>query len=132
MTDQRLNFLCLVDGESTSFPVGIESTKTIGDLKDEIKAKQSPDFDDIVANKLTLWRVSIPLLPKKDRKCISLIDVATKDELDEIDDLFEVFDEPLPKKTIHIIVQRPPQGNAHTRLLLFVTCCLHRRLLSMH
>ncbi|KAG0275215.1 hypothetical protein BGZ96_003876, partial [Linnemannia gamsii] len=89
MADQRLNFLCLVDGESTSFPVGIESTKTIGDLKDEIKAKQSPDFDDIVANKLTLWRVSIPLLPKKDRKCISLSDVATKDELDEIDDLFE-------------------------------------------
>ncbi|KAG0274862.1 hypothetical protein BGZ96_004062, partial [Linnemannia gamsii] len=110
MADQRLNFLCLVDGESTSFPVGIESTKTIGDLKDEIKTKKTPRFDDVAAHELTLWRVSIPLLPKKDRKDISLRDVAKKDELDETDDLSDVFPDKPPKMTIHIIVQRPPQG----------------------
>ncbi|KAG9065188.1 hypothetical protein KI688_002511 [Linnemannia hyalina] len=53
----HLTLFCLVDG---AFPVEIESTKTIGDLKKLIKAEQSPDFDDIVANNLTLWRVSIP------------------------------------------------------------------------
>ncbi|KAF9536525.1 hypothetical protein EC957_010545 [Mortierella hygrophila] len=107
MADQRLNFLCLVDGESTSFPVGIEST-TIGDLKDEIKAKTTPRFDDVAVAELTLWRVSIPLLPKKDRKDISLGDIPSKEELDETDDLSEVFPDKLPKKTIHVIVQRPP------------------------
>ncbi|KAG0197650.1 hypothetical protein BGX28_008858, partial [Mortierella sp. GBA30] len=45
----------------------------------------------------------------KDRKEISLADVASKEELDETDDLTDVFEEPLLKKTIHIIVQRPPQ-----------------------
>ncbi|KAG0271769.1 hypothetical protein BGZ96_005631, partial [Linnemannia gamsii] len=109
MTDNRLNFLCLVNGESTSFPVEIEPTKTIGDLKDAIKAKKTNDFSDVDADKLTLWRVSIPLVPKKDRKDISLGDIPSKEELDETDDLSDVFRDKPPKKTIHIIVQRPPQ-----------------------
>ncbi|KAF9899215.1 hypothetical protein EC991_009285 [Linnemannia zychae] len=108
MTDNRLNFLCLVDDESTSFPVEIEPTKTIGDLKDAIKAKKINDFSDVDADELTLWRVSIPLVAKKDRKDISLSDVPLKEELDETDDHSDVFPVKLPEKTIHIIVQRPP------------------------
>lgn len=77
-------------------------------------------------HKLTLWRVSIPLVPKNDRKDISLSDIPLREELGETDDLSDVLPDKLSKKAIHIIVQCPP---AHTRLLLFVTCCLHRRLL---
>ncbi|KAF9275585.1 hypothetical protein BGZ74_003968, partial [Mortierella antarctica] len=109
MTDNHMNFFCLVDGESTPFPVEIESTKTIGDLKDAIKAKKTNEFSDIDADMLTLWKVSIPVVPKKDRKEISLADVPSKEELDETDDVSDVFKETPPKKTIHIIVQRPPQ-----------------------
>ncbi|KAF9083433.1 hypothetical protein BGX29_003150, partial [Mortierella sp. GBA35] len=108
MTDNHLNFLWLVNGESTSFPVEIDPTKTIGDLKDAIKAKKAPRFDDVAADELILWRVSIPLVPKKDRKDLSLGDILSKEELDETDDPSDVFLDKPPKKTIHIIVQRPP------------------------
>lgn len=48
MTDNIL--FCLVDGDYDN----------VADLKDAIKTKQSPDFEDIVANKLTHSRFSIP------------------------------------------------------------------------
>ncbi|KAF9288732.1 hypothetical protein BGZ88_008069 [Linnemannia elongata] len=61
MIVNRLNLFCLVDGQSTfnAFPVEIESNKTIGDLKDLIKGQKTPRFDDVAANELTLWHVSI-------------------------------------------------------------------------
>lgn len=98
MTNNHLNFLCLVNGESTSFPVKIEPTKTIGDLKDTIKAKKTNNFSDVNADKLSLWCISIPLIPKKDHKDISLGDVSPKEELNETDDLSDVFLDKLPKK----------------------------------
>ncbi|KAF9301974.1 hypothetical protein BGZ74_006041 [Mortierella antarctica] len=62
MTDNILTLFCLVDGEATSnaFPVEIESTKTVGHLKDLIKAKKTNNFHAVDANELTLWRVSVP------------------------------------------------------------------------
>ncbi|KAF9090917.1 hypothetical protein BGX27_002117 [Mortierella sp. AM989] len=60
----------------------------------------------------SLWRVSVPVPPKKDRKEIWLADVSSKEELDETDDISDVFPEAPSKKTIHIIVQRPPQVHA--------------------
>ncbi|OAQ22287.1 hypothetical protein K457DRAFT_345756 [Linnemannia elongata AG-77] len=133
MHDNRLSLFCLVNGEATSnaFPVEIESTKTIGDLKELIKTKKTNDFQDVDADKLTLWRVSIP--DDDDNDLPVLLDsVPEKKKLKATTRLLKVFDTELPDDTIHIIVQRPPQGNAHTRLLLFVTCCWHRRLLPMH
>lgn len=32
---------------------------TVDELKKLIKTEQSPDFDDVIANKLTLWRATI-------------------------------------------------------------------------
>ncbi|KAF9900876.1 hypothetical protein EC991_006760 [Linnemannia zychae] len=78
MTDSLLTLFCLADDESTSFPVDIEPTKIIGDLKGRIKTKKTPRFDDIDANKLVLWRVSIPLAPEKDSNKISLSGVTLK------------------------------------------------------
>ncbi|KAG0042715.1 hypothetical protein BGZ90_009318, partial [Linnemannia elongata] len=108
MTDNLLTLFCLVDGDSVPFSVDIDASKTVDHLKNFLKTALTPQFDDIPAKDLTLWRVSIPLVPKKDRKDISLSDVPLKEELDETDDLSEVFQDKLPKKTIHIIVQRPP------------------------
>ncbi|KIL58322.1 hypothetical protein M378DRAFT_333200 [Amanita muscaria Koide BX008] len=53
---------CLVFGDDPEsiFPVDIEATKTVVELKDAIKEKKKPDFDDIDAAKLDLFRVSIP------------------------------------------------------------------------
>ncbi|KAG0198791.1 hypothetical protein BGX33_012070 [Mortierella sp. NVP41] len=108
MTDNLLTLFCLVDGDSMPFSVDIDASKTVDHLKKLIKAEKTNNFSDVDADQLTLWHVSIPLVPKKDRKDISLGDVSSKEELDETDDLSDVFPDKLPKKTIHIIVQRPP------------------------
>ncbi|KAG0365754.1 hypothetical protein BGX24_003978 [Mortierella sp. AD032] len=113
MTDNLLTLFCLVDGDSVPFSVDIDASKTVDHLKNLLKTALTPQFDDLPAKDLTLWRVSIPLAPKKDRKDISLGDVPLKEELDETDDLSDVFPDKLPKKTIHIIVQRPPPGDLH-------------------
>ena len=57
-----INLFCLVDGESTAFSVkNIPSSDTIDDLKELIKIKKSPEFNDIAADRLSLWRVTIPI-----------------------------------------------------------------------
>jgi len=52
---------CLVNGMSSSeaFPVNIDASDAIGDLKEAIKAK-NPNFKDIGAHELILWCVKIP------------------------------------------------------------------------
>ncbi|KAG0043098.1 hypothetical protein BGZ83_011834, partial [Gryganskiella cystojenkinii] len=77
-----------------------------------IKAEKAIAFADVDANMLTFWKVSIPVMPKKERKEISLTNVPSKEELDETDDVSDVFKRTSPKKTIHIIVQRPPPVHA--------------------
>jgi hypothetical protein len=62
MTDKTLTVYCVVDGNTTmnAFPVPISSAESVGDLKDRINTKKAPEFDDIAADKLSLWKVSIP------------------------------------------------------------------------
>ncbi|KAF9284123.1 hypothetical protein BGZ68_004905 [Mortierella alpina] len=107
MTDNLLTLLCLVDGGKTSFRIKINSTETVDGLKELIKEKNSNIFSDVDAYQLTLWKVSIPVAPNGERKEISLVDVPSKEEFDETDDISDVFKVKPPKKTIHIIVQRP-------------------------
>ena len=114
MTVNYLSLFCVVDGESTPFPVEIESTKTIGNLKKLIKSEKTPRFDDVAADELTLWRVSIPVDSPGKRKPVVLSEDESATELDPMDDISDVFKKTPPKKTIHIIVQRPPLGNADT------------------
>ncbi|KAI8594823.1 hypothetical protein EDD21DRAFT_359591 [Dissophora ornata] len=111
MASSHLNLFCVVDGESTSnaFPVEMESTKTIGDLKKLIKAEKTNDFQDVDADKLTLWRVSHPVITANKHQPVLLSEIDSPTELDPTDDIVDVFAEAPPKKTIHIIVQRPPQ-----------------------
>ncbi|KAG0222430.1 hypothetical protein BGW42_006607 [Actinomortierella wolfii] len=111
MTDHQLTLFCLVDGEATSnaFPVDIESNKTFAHLKELIKAKKAPRFDNIAADELTLWSVSIPASDDDDNARILLDDVSKKDKkkLSPLTSLSKVFTTELPEETIHIIVRRP-------------------------
>ncbi|KAF9079299.1 hypothetical protein BGX23_004440, partial [Mortierella sp. AD031] len=114
MTDYHLTLFCLVDGEATSnaFPVSSSTTTTVGELKDLIKAKKSPEFDDIAADKLALWRVLIPITDDDDEVPIALSSFDEKKKLGPATRLSKVFPEDLPEETVHIIVQRPPQVHA--------------------
>ncbi|KAF9917484.1 hypothetical protein FBU30_000739 [Linnemannia zychae] len=106
VTDNQWTLTCLVDGDKVSFEIDIDPNKTVTRLKDLIKDKIPDTFNGLDAKDLTLWKVSIPVAPKNERKEISLADVPQKDELDETDDIVDIT-EPPSKKTIHIIVRRP-------------------------
>ncbi|KAF9319579.1 hypothetical protein BG006_002966, partial [Podila minutissima] len=109
MTDNHRTLFCLVDGEtpSSAFPVEIELTKTIGDLKKLIKTEKTNSFHDVDANELTLWRVSVPIVAANKHKPFILTEIDSATELDPTDDISDIFEETPPKKTIHVIVQRP-------------------------
>ncbi|KAG0013939.1 hypothetical protein BGZ82_001959, partial [Podila clonocystis] len=113
MTDDRVSLFCLVDGEATAnaFSIKIPSNNNVDDLKDLIKAKIPDTFNGVDAKDLTLWRVSIPVVPANKHKPIVLNEFESATELDPTDDISDVFAYKPLKKTIHIIVQRPPRGD---------------------
>ncbi|KAG0247357.1 hypothetical protein BG011_001617, partial [Mortierella polycephala] len=104
---EMLTLFCLIEGGSVPFSIDISPTRTVDHLKDLIKIKMAVEFSDVDAYQLTLWHVSIPvdLVRKNDVVLFDAID--TKQELMPTDDLSDIFVEKPPKKTIHIIVQRP-------------------------
>ncbi|KAG0330716.1 hypothetical protein BG000_011552 [Podila horticola] len=114
MTDNIMTLFYLVDGEPTAhaFPVDIVPTKTIGVLKDLIMTKKTPGFDDVAADELTLWRVSIPDGDDDDDDLPILLDsIPGKDrkKLKAAREVSDIFIKPA-RRMIHIIVQRPPPG----------------------
>ncbi|KAF8923608.1 hypothetical protein BGZ58_002744, partial [Dissophora ornata] len=112
MADTRLTLFCLVDGDTTShaFPLSASTTFTVGELKELIKSKKTNDFSDVDADKLTLWRVSIPITDDDDESPILLSNVANNDKkkLGPATDVAEVFSDGVPRKTVNVVVQRPP------------------------
>ncbi|KAF9405509.1 hypothetical protein BGZ76_006557, partial [Entomortierella beljakovae] len=97
---------------SSKFSVEINAEKTIDDLKKAIKKEKPNDLNNIDADKLALSCVAIPSSPIRTIKLNNLAENDTKIMqpilLDESDDLIsEKFDATPPRKTIHIIVQRP-------------------------
>ncbi|KAG0278380.1 hypothetical protein BGZ96_002407, partial [Linnemannia gamsii] len=111
MTDNILNLNCLVDGLPTSraFSIKISYADTVGDLKDLIKTKQTPGFDDITVDQFNLWSVSIPDDDDDDEVPVVLDNVITKDQkkLKATRELSCVWRHKPPKGSIHVIVQRP-------------------------
>ncbi|KAG0011529.1 hypothetical protein BGZ82_002975 [Podila clonocystis] len=109
MTDNPLTLFSLADGDpiSNAFPVSIPSTDTVGTLKDLIKAKKTNDFGDIDADKLTLWRVSIPNII--DNESPILLDMLTdKKKLLPRTYISALFTDGLPDDSTYILVRRPP------------------------
>jgi hypothetical protein len=101
---------------SNAFPISTSTITTVGELKDLIKAKNTIDFNDVDANKLILWRVSVAITDD-DEVPILLDSLDEKKKLGSATRLSKVFPEEPPEETVHIIVQRPPQGNADVCLL---------------
>ncbi|KAG0221709.1 hypothetical protein BGW41_006585, partial [Actinomortierella wolfii] len=97
---------------SKAIPVEIEPSETIGDLRDAIKKKKVVEFKDVDAKSLTLWKVSYQVTYNM-QEPVSLEEIASPIKLSYVfAEISEVFAETSPKKTIHVIVQRPdPQGS---------------------
>ncbi|KAF9948462.1 hypothetical protein BGZ70_002209 [Mortierella alpina] len=120
MTD-ILSLFCLVDRDAVSnaFPIDIPSSQTVGHLKKLIKTEMSPDFDDITAEKLTLWQVAIPTTKNDEEGSISLETISEKSKLLPTERLFKLFVES-PVNTVHILIQRPPSVSSSARLTVVV------------
>ncbi|KAK3836309.1 MAG: hypothetical protein J3R72DRAFT_493789 [Linnemannia gamsii] len=76
MTNNRPSLFCLVDGlpSSGAFPIKTSFTYTIGDLKDLIKTKQLPAFDDITGDPIPTTILALPsrFMPLTTRLTIDL------------------------------------------------------------
>ncbi|KAG0199074.1 hypothetical protein BGX28_007600 [Mortierella sp. GBA30] len=118
---------CLVNGEAVSnaFPVKIPSDETIGDLKKLIKAEKSPDFDDITADRLTLWHVSVPIAEDDEEAHVSLEALNEKTRPPPTKRLTKLFVESPPGDTVHILVQRPPPADALRLMVRVLTYPTH-------
>jgi Crinkler effector protein N-terminal domain len=105
-----ITLLCLVKGNTTAnaFPVDIDKDQLVGHLKDAIKAKKAPEFDNFPADRLKLWKVSIPGDQDDQLQNLSLED---SDELLAINDIGDYWPTSPPKKTIHVLVE-PPESTA--------------------
>ena len=101
-----ITLLCLVKGNTTAnaFPVHIEGSSLVGDLKDAIKAKKQNDFAGVDADKLKLWKVTIP--GDRDYQLQNLI-LQDSDELLAIRKISKYFEDSPPEEHIHVIVKLP-------------------------
>ena len=102
----------LVHGEpvENAFPVDIDKSKTVGVLKKLIKKEKAPDFDSVVADKLILWFVSIPVDDTTMLEELVLENNKKKgvQKLLPLRKISKVFPGKPADEHIHIIVERPP------------------------
>jgi len=133
MADNLLSLYCLVDGDviSKACSLAIPSTETVGQLRSTIHLSKPVWFKELEAEDLTLWSVSIPDDDDDDDDdddedlSICLDNIPNKKKLKATRELSDVFHEKPAKRMIHIIVQRPPRGNADalssiTTFMLFI------------
>ena len=125
MTSSTFTLNCLVLGDSPpplrAFPVHIERSLLIGDLKKIVKADLAPRLDKIPANEIVLWKVDIPVYAPNAGLCALESGEQTDvkklggQELPALWAIEEFFENRPPSKNIHIIVDfatrqshRPP------------------------
>ncbi|KAG0338089.1 hypothetical protein BG000_004564 [Podila horticola] len=116
-TEQLLLF-GIVDGQSVSkaFSVRVSPEATVDDLKKLIKAAKTPSFIHKPADELRLVRVSIPYDHEQDLAPIRLQSLVFKRPLCPIDNLREVFGDPVPRGSIHFIIDTKPLDQELERL----------------
>ncbi|KAF9974932.1 hypothetical protein BGZ75_000672, partial [Mortierella antarctica] len=106
----KMTLFCLMDGESLSkaFSIKIHLDDTVDDLKKLIKTEQAPAFDNLTANSLTLWKVSVPISDDDEEEAPFLLDaLSEKKKLNPRNDISVVFGGEQPKKSDLVVVQRP-------------------------
>jgi Crinkler effector protein N-terminal domain len=112
-SEPRLDLNCLVVEDDISaarvFPVKIARSETVGGLKDAIKDKKKHAFDGVDADRLDLWKVSIPD-DRSLKENISKLKFDDEQSLSPMKELLEVFSESPARKHLHIVVRAPPAG----------------------
>ena len=100
-----VNCLSFKDEQTKAFTVKVSKTDNVSVLKDLIKAKKSPHLDHLAASDLILYKVSLPAVdvdPHTDSKATPSV---TRIHLQALEEIQEVFPEPLQKSHVHIIFE---------------------------
>ncbi|KAI6096220.1 glycosyltransferase family 20-domain-containing protein [Pisolithus sp. B1] len=99
-----LNCLVLGDSQDHIFPVKISSLKTVGILREAIKDKKQHTFHHVEADKLSLYRTSLP----DDGKLKDMLRSFHFDEpLQAMSILAKIFTDLPLEEHLHIVVQPP-------------------------
>ncbi|GJJ74340.1 hypothetical protein EMPS_06698 [Entomortierella parvispora] len=105
MASKKLRLNCIVDGESSSFPVDIESSESVSKLKEKIKKEKDPEFNKIAADKLTLFHIDGGATKGQ-------LSTASRKELaNELENLETHFRNGADRSLIYIVVQPPSQAS---------------------
>jgi len=113
-----MRIICFVPGDHSTFPVDIEEHRWVADLKKEIIKENPAMFGNIDAHHLALYRVEVDEGYNKQERINELerlfqhLNECT--ELDEEQQLAEIFDEsPVKGKKYYILVQVPEGKSIH-------------------
>ena len=105
---------CMILGEKTLFPVKINETQLVDELKDKIKEKNGNRFKGLNARDLTLYKLNVAKSDKDYRKireaiAQGLFELKETDQLEPTDVISRCFIDPdRPKdQAIHIVVVEP-------------------------
>ncbi|PKY41674.1 hypothetical protein RhiirA4_539787 [Rhizophagus irregularis] len=105
--DRKVSDGVLEEGNTTAnaFSVKISRDEPVSELKKAIKAEKAPKFDHFLADKLKLWKVSIPGDHLDDQlKNLKLND---SDELSAIKKISKYLPDSPAEEHIHVLVEPP-------------------------
>ncbi|RHZ81897.1 hypothetical protein Glove_117g498 [Diversispora epigaea] len=106
----NITLFCLVEGVSNleAFEVEIEKNKSVSFLKEKIKEKLHPEFENVATQKIVLWKVNVPSDDDTMEVNIVLSDVQYKSKLSNPTKIIiDTFTEKFTRGFIHIIIERP-------------------------
>ncbi|KIM32923.1 hypothetical protein M408DRAFT_313176 [Serendipita vermifera MAFF 305830] len=108
--DSIYTIVCVIHSRGAPFSVEIARDRSVGHLKNLIKAKVSPMFDQIPAHYLDLYRVDATGSTEKERReAVARADLTDKLRVTRM--WYKVYPSIPPKETIHIVAKppRPPK-----------------------
>jgi hypothetical protein len=105
------SIFCLLEGEKNTFPVQIDETQYVGDLKDLIKTEQPISLATVDAEDLKLYHVNIAFDGSGEKNHIKQADGVFQDlnnhkPLSALREL-STFEKGFPPGELHILVQFP-------------------------
>ena len=110
-TPFKLNCWVLGEDSTRVFPVEIDRGENVGGLKKAIKEEMKPAFDNITANSLEVWNVSIPIDEDANLEAqVKNLRLHEKKPLWPLKGLLRIFRD-LDEETLHVVVKAPPSEN---------------------
>ncbi|KAF9371574.1 hypothetical protein CPB97_001884 [Podila verticillata] len=121
--DEKLTLFCVFEGECAmnTFSVKASYADTVDDLKKLVKAAKTPNFDAMPADRFKLTAVSVPVEPATEAVAVNVQSLDYHRFLRPTELLCEVFEDTVPRNTIHIVVDVMPMDPMQRRsLVLFI------------